>query len=420
MRNDFCSLFRRFVFQTPGDPKLPAIRSQYEIVRTAPWWLALRKGLGTAMLSAVVAAFSLFLVGLTALPLLPSGLWWVRIWDFPRQQLALLLALCAAAQIALWPESLAAQAVLGVTLLALCWQLWWIFPYTPLRRLQVQSAVRGGDPDQRIRLLIANVLQHNRNIHGLYRNISVFNPDVVLILEADDWWSRHLAAMAHRYPQKVLRPQENTYGMLLFSRLEVVNVTVRELVTEGVPSIKALIRLRSGQLVELYCLHPEPPVVGAHAYERDAEILLVARESVRSPYPVIVCGDMNDVAWSRTTRLFQRVSGLLDPRIGRGLYSTFDARRWYARWPLDHVFHDRRFLLNHLQLGRKLGSDHFPIIVELAYHPDAAERQETPRSADSADHREADEKIETGQEEAGRVPEKAPARAEMAVTTPLK
>lgn len=322
------------------------------------------------------------------------------------------------AQLVLWPDTAAEKVVLAASLIALCWQLWWIFPYTPLRRTQVQPANRGADPDQRIRLLITNVLQHNRNTHGLYRNIAIFNPDVVLVLEADDWWDRHLAALRHRYPQMVLRPQSNTYGMLLFSRLELVSVEVRELVTEGVPSIKALVKLRSGKIIELHCLHPEPPLIGSDAYERDAELLLVAKEAIRSPHPVIVCGDMNDVAWSRTTRLFQRMSELLDPRIGRGMYSTFDAQRWYARWPLDHVFHDRRFLLNQIQLGRRLGSDHFPIFVELVYQPDATEVQETPETASSEDQREASRKIQSGRE-AAREAEKEPASEELATISHL-
>lgn len=345
------------------------------------------------MLSPIVFAFSLLLIGLTLLPLVPSGKWWVRIWDFPRLQLFLLLALALAAQLARKPDNPAELALAVATALCLLWHLRCIFPYTRLRTRQVKTVGREASPDQRIKLLIANVCQQNRESHGLCRAIASFDPDVLLVVEADQWWNRRLASHQHRYPHHVLIPQDNTYGMLLLSRLEIVQSEILERVTKGVPSIKALIRLRSGDLVELYCLHPEPPLIGTDTVERDAELLLVASEAANSPYPAIVCGDMNDVAWSRTTRLFQRMSGLLDPRMGRGLYATFDARRWYARWPLDHIFHDRRFLLNRLQLGSDIGSDHFPIFAELVYQPDEQDRQEAPPVADASDRREAEEKI---------------------------
>jgi endonuclease/exonuclease/phosphatase (EEP) superfamily protein YafD len=170
-------------------------------------------------------------------------------------------------------------------------------------------------------------------------------------------------------------------------------------VTKDIPSIYAKVRLRSGRLVDLHCLHPEPPQVGNDVAERDAELLLVATEVASNGRPTVVCGDLNDVAWSATTRLFQRLSGMLDPRIGRGLYPTFHAGYWFARWPLDHVFHDPSFRVARLEVLPHIGSDHFPILVSLTYDPKAVQEQDAP-VADMSDREEAAERIAEGREAA--------------------
>jgi endonuclease/exonuclease/phosphatase (EEP) superfamily protein YafD len=101
-------------------------------------------------------------------------------------------------------------------------------------------------------------------------------------------------------------------------------------------------------------------------------VILVARDVEADSLPAVVAGDLNDVAWSRTTRRFQRLSGLLDPRVGRGLYNTFDARYVFLRWPLDHLFHDKRFRLVAMRRLPDIGSDHFPMLFEIALTPRAA------------------------------------------------
>ena len=125
----------------------------------------------------------------------------------------------------------------------------------------------------------------------------------------------------------------------------------------------------------------------------DAELLLVGRAIQAHDGPTVVAGDLNDVAWSHTSELFRRLARLLDPRVGRGLLPTFHADYKLLRWPLDHVFYSEHFLLSGMERLGDVGSDHFPIWVELCRAPHASAKQETPE-ASTEDHRDAREAIE--------------------------
>ncbi|RYF85059.1 MAG: endonuclease/exonuclease/phosphatase family protein [Chitinophagaceae bacterium] len=192
-------------------------------------------------------------------------------------------------------------------------------------------------------------------------------------------------------------PQSNTYGLHVYSKLPLHDVQVRYLLEKDIPSVKAQVQLRNNEHITLFVLHPRPPVPteASDSRERDAEIILVAKEARKEKNAVIVTGDFNDVAWSKTTSLFQEVSGLLDPRRGRGFYNTFHARMPFFRWPLDHLFHSSHFKLVNMHRAAMVNSDHFPMYIKLNYEPQ--DKHEQPRVKPDADtEKDAKEAIQKG------------------------
>ena len=332
-------------------------------------------------------------IGATLLPFHKDETWWVRACDFPRMQIAALIVAALAGLIALAETSALSLTVGFALFVCLGVQIAVILPYTRLWPIEVHSTRDPVGP-RTLSLLIVNVLMENRSADRLIEIIAANDPDLVLAVETDDWWCRQLAKAFRHYPFSVAHPLPNTYGMLLLSRLELVDPEVRFLLKPDIPSIRTGVRLRSGEVVTLYGLHPEPPAPGEAetSLPRDAELVLAGREVADDSGSTIIAGDLNDVAWSHTSRLFRRISRMLDPRVGRGMYNTFHARHWPLRWPLDHVFISDTFVLRGLQRLPAFGSDHFPICIALDHAP-AARAVQDPPAPDADDHAEAREKL---------------------------
>ncbi len=348
--------------------------------------LPIPDGLANALAASVAVA--------TLLPFWRREAWWIRACAFPRaQMLALCLVALGAALLVSRPASVAGLARAATIAACAVVQALHVLPFTPVWRRQVADAGRGARPS--VAILIANVLMHNRDAGALVSRVRELEPDLLLLVETDEWWRDAMAGLRAEYPHAIERPLDNTYGMLFYSRLRLRDPEVRHLVENDVPSVRCRIELPGGDEVTFIGLHPRPPVPheATDTTQRDAELLLVARELHGTTGAAIVAGDLNDVAWSRTTRLFRRVSGLLDPRVGRGLFTTFPAHLPWLRMPLDHVFASAHFLLDRLHRPRSFGSDHLPIFARFVYEPGARPRQR-PEAPDGDELDLAREKVE--------------------------
>lgn len=332
------------------------------------------------MAYSLVTILTVLLALLTFLPKLRIRHWLVRDQDFPRLQYAALALALLLVQLWLfdwseprswWPAALAFACLL--------YQSYWIHPYTRLHRKEARGAARG-DGSGTLKIMSVNVLMTNRNADALLAIVRQADPDFLITLESDSWWQSRLDRLEQDFPHVVKCPLDNLYGMHVYSRYPLLDPAIQYLVEPDIPSVHAALELPDGRRIKMHCLHPKPPspTENPGSGERDAELIAVAGRIAESEsdVPVVVVGDLNDVAWSSTTRLFRKISGLLDPRVGRGMFNTFHAGVPIMRWPLDHLFHSDHFGVVGMRRLPAFGSDHFPILVELALLPDLERHQE--------------------------------------------
>jgi len=334
----------------------------------------------------LIAVTTIILVVATLLPLWRHPHWLVRGMDFPRLQLASAASLLVLVQVlSLDLEKAETWALISITLVCLAWHLWWIMPYTILWRVEVKRT-KNPNSNSKLSILTANVLTPNRQADTLLNLVNQYAPDVLVTLESDHWWQRHLDKLHADMPYSIKCPLDNLYGMHVYSRLPFEDTEISYLVEDDIPSMHAQITLRSGDAVRMHFLHPAPPspTENPESAERDAELVIVGQSVMDSDQPVVVTGDLNDVAWSATTRLFRKLSGLLDPRVGRGMFNTFHAEYPFLRWPLDHLFHSHHFTVTLIRRLPYFGSDHFAILTELSYNP-VRDEDQTGLKADSDD-----------------------------------
>ena len=105
-----------------------------------------------------------------------------------------------------------------------------------------------------------------------------------------------------------------------------------------------------------------------YAYKyRGAEADLVKQEIKESPYPVVICGDFNDVSNSYT--YFTIKGDLQDAFLkkGRGLGRTFQYLSPTLR--IDYILADKKFKVEQYNRPKVPYSDHYPIVADLNTAP---------------------------------------------------
>lgn len=341
--------------------------------------------------------FSILLIISSFIPLIQNPNWFFRFFEFGKVQLFLLLLLtCILGLIFIKNKDSLFFVLLSLNILTLIFHTKDLFPYTKFH--SIPGKVKTNSCSETISIISANIYQDNSDYDRFIGLIKKYNPDIFLTMESNQDWENALSHFEKTHPFHIKVALENTYGIHLYSKLKIISHQVHYFVADDIPSIEATIKSNDGFIFNLFGVHPPPPspTEEENAKERDGELLSVAKVVKLKSEPCVVVGDFNNVAWAKSSLLFRKTSELIDARIGRGLFSTFHAKYWFFRFPIDLFFHSTDVFVEELKTLDYFGSDHFPIYSSFHINRKNKEQEELVETLAREEKKEINQIIREG------------------------
>jgi endonuclease/exonuclease/phosphatase (EEP) superfamily protein YafD len=227
-------------------------------------------------------------------------------------------------------------------------------------------AAVGVEKRQSVRLLLANVLYDNDHYQAVLDLVQREKPDLIFFQEFTGLWERQTSELRRCYPFGLVESRNGAGGIAAFSRLPLDRAEVIDTGNYLGPTLQLVLRIGERPLT-LVTAHPPPPNAGGFT-GRNRQLLRLAEWMKTLPEPKILIGDLNTTVWSPYLKDFTARSGLLNARQGFGLVPTWPTI-WYLKSMqigIDQCFVSPDVRVTELRAGTEIGSDHFPLLVELA------------------------------------------------------
>lgn len=344
-------------------------------------------------------SLSILLIFASLIPLVNSQHWFFRIFDFGKVQILVIQLMVFIAAWFVIPATVYFYLMQIVLLGCMVYEIYLLFPYTPFYK--IEQKVKTERSSESIKVISTNIYQFNNQYSRFLKFIEENNPDIVLTMESNKDWEVALQALKTNYPYFCEVALENTYGMHLYSKIEMTHWEVHYFVADDVPSIEATFKTKKGFEFVFFGVHPPPPspTEEENAKERDGELLSVSKKVKANHKPTVIVGDFNNVAWAKSSVLFRKLSGTIDPRIGRGLISTFHAKYRLLRFPIDQMFHTTDIFVEELKAMETIGSDHLPLYCKFFIDKINDDQEDLKEHLEKDDRKEVSEMIEEGKAE---------------------
>jgi endonuclease/exonuclease/phosphatase (EEP) superfamily protein YafD len=243
--------------------------------------------------------------------------------------------------------------------------LLWLDPTVLLASPQPPWAERG----QRLRVMSVNLLAMNRDTEGIAQEIIAQRPDILVTQELAPHWAARFDAddVRNLLPHRRLVVRDDAFGIGVYARAP---VRAESFELHGLPALRIESSVGGRQLC-LFGVHTLPPTSAKSMRTWSDMIGVIAARIRRERGPVVLAGDVNATPHTGQYQELLR-TGLRGAHEDRG-------RGWATTWPngrlpvppirLDHVLVSKDIAVLSVREGEGRGSDHRPVIVEVAVAP---------------------------------------------------
>lgn len=227
-----------------------------------------------------------------------------------------------------------------------------------------QSAIAAETTTGQLRVFQSNVLFKNKKYSQVISLVREEKPDIAVFIEVSKAWAKELTALKDLLPYAVVHQDSNKFGTAVYSRFPLKNVSIEEF--QGprktvIGSIKY-----EGKNLLIMATHPHYPVRKKTFTERNMQLAAMADYLEKVNNPVVVMGDFNVTMWSPFYQRFIEKTKLKNARSGFGVQPTWPSLMPLLAIPIDHCLVSPNIQVIKTRTGRNVGSDHLPIITDLA------------------------------------------------------
>lgn len=230
----------------------------------------------------------------------------------------------------------------------------WYFPELSANSSEIQG--------QKLRVLQSNINKHNYQYSQLFSLVREENPDIAVFLEVSKTNAKNFEVLRDTLPYSIAAQDGDIDGTIVYSKLPLKNASVKS-IGEGRKSILADLTIQD-QTISLITAHPSQTLGKIYYEERNRQLAAIADYVAKVKKPLLV-GDFNVTMWSPYYKRFVSTAKLRNARRGFGILPTWPTDYPVLSIPIDHCFVREDIKVLKTRTGRKVGSDHLPVITDL-------------------------------------------------------